>query len=237
MEQNFDLELKEEIEEIKDLDEFERIGDSRYLNHSNENARLLWAFYRPSGSHISQLNDSSIDVAIMAFNHSRLTPFKRFKAVNPKVIESQKYRNRVRNRARMLFRALVDDDLSELIEVLELYPIYTTLACNQMINGRKYVNTPSNLTSASKFLEFAKEEISEEFLSAFFEKLRQIKPLKLEELKSFIKELSQVELNEIILNYYRSEIDIWIKKSNLALLQKKAIENLVKTNIYYEKKL
>ncbi|WP_294893476.1 MULTISPECIES: hypothetical protein, partial [unclassified Sulfuricurvum] len=136
METSSTLTYREHIEALKDDLDFEEQGDAIYLEHSDDEARLLWAFHRPSGSHPIQVGDPNTDVAIMAFNHSRLGALERFIRLNPAVIDNHDLRRHIRNRSRMLFRALVDNDFSELLEVLRLFPVFMDQACDQMVHGR-----------------------------------------------------------------------------------------------------
>ena len=131
----YELNYKDEIEALQDDGDFETKGDAKYLEHEDDEARLQWAFYRPSGSHPKQVSDKNVMVAIMAFNHSRLGSLERFDLLNPQVIEDERLRVKIRNRSRMLFRAMIDDDFNELVVVLEKYPVFMDLAYDQMING------------------------------------------------------------------------------------------------------
>ena len=72
MEELFNLTYKQEVEELKEEDDFEAIGDEKYLNHPDMEARLYWAFCRPNGSCEIQIQDIDPLVSIMAFNHSKL---------------------------------------------------------------------------------------------------------------------------------------------------------------------
>lgn len=218
---DIDSKYREEIEKIKDLPNFEELGDSIFLNHSDFEARLLWAFYRPAGSHNTLVSDEVPEVAIMAFNHSRLAPLERFSIVNPKVINDDICRNKIRNRARMLFRALVDSDFIDLIKVLELYPIYTSLACDQLINGRKYTETKVDLYSATKFLNII--DINENILDALYDKLPNIEEMQLSEIKDFLSTLE--DKHKLIQNFYIDRVNIFLTKSNLHPLQKSIITN------------
>jgi hypothetical protein len=136
METSSTLTYREHIELLKDDLDFEEQGDAIYLYHEDDEARLLWAFHRPSGSHPVQVADPNTDVAIMAFNHSRMGAYERFTRLNPTVIADPKLRNHIRNRSRMLFRALVDNDFTELLMTLDFAPVFLDQACDQMINGR-----------------------------------------------------------------------------------------------------
>ena len=48
METSFTLTYKEEIEALKEYANFEELGDNKYMFHEDDEARLEWAFYRPS---------------------------------------------------------------------------------------------------------------------------------------------------------------------------------------------
>ena len=67
----YDLSYKDEIEALKDEPDFESRGDALYLYHEDDEARLEWAFYRPSGSHPEQVSDKNVMVSIMAFKIGR----------------------------------------------------------------------------------------------------------------------------------------------------------------------
>jgi len=96
MEELFNLTYKDEVEAIKDEENFEALGDEKYIFHVDMEARLYWAFCRPSGSHPNQIKDPHPLVSIMAFNHSRLGALERFKILNPQVIENEELRKKIR---------------------------------------------------------------------------------------------------------------------------------------------
>ena len=98
---------KEEVEELKEEDDFEALGDEKYLNHPDMEARLYWAFCRPNGSCEAQIQDSAPLVSIMAFNHSKLNAFRRFSLLHKEVIENSNLRVKIKKRTRMLFRSLM----------------------------------------------------------------------------------------------------------------------------------
>ena len=167
MEELFSLKYKDEVEKLKDEDDFESLGDDRYINHEDFEARLYWAFCRPSGSVEAQIEDEHPLVSIMAFNHSKLGALKRFTLLHKDVVPDDELRKKIRNRARMLFRDLVDNDFSELNKVLDLVPIYIDVAVNQLINGRKWNDIVADPVEATIFLKKAKDYIDEPFLEAF----------------------------------------------------------------------
>lgn len=104
MEELFSLKYKDEVEKLKDEDDFESLGDERYIKHEDFEARLYWAFCRPSGSVEAQIQDEHPLESIMAFNHSKLTALKRFTLLHKDVVADDELRKKIRNRSRMLFR-------------------------------------------------------------------------------------------------------------------------------------
>ncbi|MDD2357967.1 MAG: hypothetical protein PHX13_08650 [Thiovulaceae bacterium] len=218
----YELNYKDEIEALQDDGDFEAKGDLQYLDHEVDEARLQWAFYRPSGSHPKQVSDKNVLVAIMAFNHSRLRPLERFSIVNPQVILDDTLRIKIRNRSRMLFRAMVDDDFKELVSVLEKYPVFMDLAYDQMINGRIWNETYADPYAASRFLELAGKRVDEKLIAGLKRRLQPLKSFNADEAKNYLELLnSQVQkLHNIIKAHYVKEFEDWMKHTSLHPLQK-----------------
>ena len=221
METLFTLTYREHIEILKDDLDFEEQGDAIYLYHEDDEARLLWAFHRPSGSHPVQVGDRNTEVAIMAFNHSRLGALDRFTQLNPEVIKNPDLRRHIRNRSRMLFRALVDNDFSELLEVLTLFSVFLNQACDQMINGRIWNEHYASPLRASQFLDFAHEHINEKLTEGVIRRLRPLKHQTFDEVKGLLSELvGQVQkLHLVIKVHYVKEFETWMKSEKLHPLQ------------------
>lgn len=215
------LTYREHIETLKDDLDFEEQGDAIYLNHEDDEARLLWAFHRPSGSHPHQVGDPNTEVAIMAFNHSRLVALERFTRLNPQVIENPDLRRHIRNRSRMLFRALVDNDFVELLEVLRLFPVFIDQACDQMINGRIWNENFASPLRASQFLEMADAYVDEKLCKGVLRRLKPVKELTFDEAKALLSELvDQVQkLHDVIKAHYTAEFERWISREKLHPLQ------------------
>jgi len=230
MEEVFNLKYKDEVEELKDKENFELLGDKKYLNHLDMQARLYWAFCRPSGSCGEQIQDRDPIVSIMAFNHSRLRPLKRFQLLHKKVIEDDNLRIKISNRSRMLFRDLIDNDFTELNQVLKLVPQFLPLAIDQLINGRLWNDIVANDLEVTKFLDTAKNFTDEKLINALPRKLQSFEEFEIGELKDFLNEkIVQKELlDSKILNFYIKQVKIWLKNNDLHLLQKKSIESLMK---------
>jgi len=215
------LTYREHIENLKDDLDFEVQGDAIYLHHEDDEARLLWAFHRPSGSHPVQVADRNTDVAIMAFNHSRLGAYERLRCLNPNVIDDPELRNHIRNRSRMLFRALVDNDFTELLMTLEFAPVFLDQACDQMINGRIWNEHYASPLRASQFLALACEQINDKLVEGVIRRLRPLKHQTFDEAKGLLSELvSQAQkLHLKIKEHYVDEFEQWIATEKLHPLQ------------------
>jgi hypothetical protein len=218
----YELNYKDEIEALQEESNFEAQGDLKYLYHEDDEARLQWAFYRPSGSHPAQVSDKNVIVAIMAFNHSRLRPLERFNIVNPQVIADEKLRIKIRNRSRMLFRAMVDDDFKVLVAVLEKYPVFIDLAYDQMINGRIWNEFYADPVCASTFLELTQKSADEKLIAGLKRRLQPIKSFNVDEAKRYLEllNLQAQNLHKIIKVHYVKEFESWMSHINLHPLQK-----------------
>ena len=232
MEELFNLTYKDEVEAIKAEENFEALGDNKYIFHEDMEARLYWAFCRPSGSHPDQIKDPHPLVSIMAFNHSRLGALERFKIINPEVIQNDELRKKIRNRTRMLFRDLVDNDFTELNEVLQLVPVFLPVAIDQLINGRLWNDIVANEIEMSKFIKRVQEnedtQIDENLLEALYRKLADFDEFEGGELKEYLNTLLEQKENidKIILEYYKEKTFEYTLESDLHILQKKGLEKL-----------
>ena len=224
-----ELNYKEEIEALRDDPAFEAKGDALYLYHRDDSARLEWAFYRPSGSHPDQVSDQNPIVSIMAFNHSRLGAYDRFTRLHPDVIEKEHLRTKVRNRSRMLFRAMVDDDLTELIKVLEFAPVFLDTACDQMINGRIWNENYADLEAASAFISLVDEKMDKDLSEGIKRRLQPIRKYSYEEAKKYLDVLVSLaqNLHSFIKRHYADEYEIWLDRTSLHPLQRIALQKQV----------
>ena len=229
MEELFNLTYKEEVEELKEEDDFEALGDEKYLNHPDMEARLYWAFCRPNGSCEAQIQDIEPLVSIMAFNHSKLNAFKRFSLLHKEVIENPNLRVKIKNRTRMLFRSLIDDDFKELNKVLDIVPVFLDVAVDQLKNGRKWNDIFANEIEATIFIQRARDFIDDNFKEALFYKLKDVSEFNQDELKEHLEYLIQnkKQIDILILEHYKEEVEKWSDKSSFHLLQKMAIKKLV----------
>jgi hypothetical protein len=222
MDTSYILTYKEEIEELRELPDFEEKGDARYINHPDDEARLEWAFYRPSGSHPDQVSDKNVMVSIMAFNHSRLGALERFTRLHKDVVMDERLRVKVRNRSRMLFRAMVDDDFRELVAVLEICPVFLDLACDQMVNGRIWNDSFADPVAASKFLYLAGNNADARLLEGLTRRLQPVKHFGVDEARVYLQNLcNQVQnLHLFIKMHFVSSYEMWMEHTTLHPLQK-----------------
>lgn len=220
---------KVEIEALSDHDDFEALGDERYLTHFDNEARLLWAFYRPSGSHPLQVSDEDPRVAIMAFNHSRLGAYERFSRLNPVVITTPQLRHQIRNRSRMLFRALVDNDFTELVAVLEKFPLFMEQACDQMIHGRIWNETYARLDAATKFIIMAQPFWNDTLHQGVLRRLPPLERMNFDQCKEFFLRVCHQaqELHCMIRDYYAQAMVERMKDEDLHPLQRLTIEKKI----------
>lgn len=229
MDELINLKYQEEVEKLKEDSNFEALGDAKYTYHEDMEARLYWAFCRPSGSSDAQILDPHPLVSIMAFNHSRLEALKRFQLLHKDVIVKDELRTKIRNRTRMLFRDLVDNDFRELNLVLKIVPVFLDVAIDQLIYGRKWNEIVADDIEASLFLDRVGEKANKLFYEAFFAKLTNFEEFEIGELKEFlIEKLAHKEhLHSEILAHYKMQGELWLENSNSHILQKKVIEGLI----------
>jgi hypothetical protein len=161
-------------------------------------------------------------VSIMAFNHSRLGALERFTLVNKEVVNNDRLRVKIRNRSRMLFRAMVDDDFKELVEVLELYPVFADLACDQMINGRIWNENYADPAAASKFLTMIGEGADAKLLEGVARRLQPVKNLSVDEAKTYLQQLTDQaqNLHLYVKAHFAKAFEKWMERTSLHPLQK-----------------
>ena len=129
----------------------------------------------------------------------------------------------------MLFRSLIDDDFVELNKVLDIVPVFLDVAVDQLKNGRKWNDIFANEIEATIFINRAVDYIDESFKEALFYKLKDVSELSLDEVKEHLEYLIQnkTQIDILILEHYKKEVQKYNDKSNLHLLQKMAITKLI----------
>ena len=227
MDEEFDLAFKGEIESLRESPNFEELGDAMFLAHPDRKARATWAFYRPSGSHPSQIEDEDVFVSIMAFNQSRLGALDRFSKLHPDVLKDEKLRVMIEKRARMLFRAMADDNFCEMAAALARFDVYIPLAIDQICNGRmlnEEFEVDVDMECLSRFLDIIGAP-SEKLESALKARLKKINNLTPQEIVTFYKSLKskKEKLHAFLIKRFNDELDDYIRQNQLHILQKTAI--------------
>jgi hypothetical protein len=122
----------------------------------------------------------------------------------------------------MLFRAMVDDDFKELVEVLKKYPVFMDLAYDQMIHGRIWNEKYADVVAASEFLVLAEDVLDEKLEKGVQRRLQPLSAFSTDEAKLFLEELTtQVQkLHNLIKSYYVKEFELWMAQTSLHPLQK-----------------
>ncbi len=226
MEKLSDSLFKQRIEDLKESKDYEQEGDRLFLNHPKKEARLLWAFYRPSGSHPSQIEDKDLEVSAMAFNHSRLTPLKRIQKL-PRDLLTKEHIIKINNRMRMLFRSLVDSDFKELVAVLREFPSLSSYAIHQVIYGRRILEVDADVEALSQFLEIVGLD-NPQVIEAVFERVVDFEQIKIQDLKEFLHLLKHKKIHPVLLEYIRQKLDEFSDKHSLHTLQRKRLQTLLK---------
>jgi len=229
MEKLSDSPYREQIEKLKGNSNFEKEGDRLFLEHPDREARLLWAFHRPSGSHPRQIEDRDILVSAMAFNHSRLSPYERIKRVHKDLLTCE-HIIKINNRMRMLFRALTDDDFKELVQILTEFPYLKPFAINQTINGRRILEINADIEALTSFMEMVNLD-NKKLLESLFARVGAIEDMEKEELKEFIKDLKGKKVHLLLVEYIEKEIEKYSDKYSLHILQRKTLQKLLKESL------
>ncbi len=222
------LSYREYIESIKEDPLFLEKGDEKFLEHPDKEARLLWAFHRPAGSHPSQVSDEDIEVSIMAFNHSRLAPYERLTRLNKAVLENEKLIVKIKNRTRMLFRSLVDEDFTELVKVLKEFPVLKPFALDQVVMGRRMNETEGDIEALGEFLDLIKDNLTDEIKEGVFQRLPNFEDMDVPDLKSVIESYREKNIHLLLISQIKKEIEKWMERNSLHTLQKKQIEKLTR---------
>lgn len=230
MNQNINEQYKSIIESLEDRADFEQEGDRLFLNHNDPEARILWAFHRPGGSHPDQIRDADPLVSAMAFNNSLLGALERFRLLHPDVLKDPILLKKISNKSRMLFRSLVDEDFRELVEVLNEFPMFLSLAIHQLIHGRKWKEDRADPIAASRFLKLAESEMNDQAYEGLASRLPAVPDGDLKHLTEWIDDLIQIkpELHPWIRSTFQEQIHKELERRNLHTLQKLAIEKKLK---------
>jgi len=120
-----------------------------------------------------------------------------------------------------LFQVLIDQNLSDLVNVLEHYPKYTQWVCEHFRYAYSYSENEANIGSASKLLFLGEPYFSKQFVRNVIRKLPKLDDLDIKEISEFLLKLEEEHRNwhPIIINHYCDAIMQSIEQLNLHPLQ------------------
>ncbi len=102
------------------------------------------------------------------------------------------------------------------------------VAIDQLKTGRKWNDIKADEIEATKFIKRSSEFIDNEYKESLFLKLQDFEEYDESELKEFLQEIEEKKdkIDSLILEYYNQKVKVWIKHSDIHILQKKVIEKL-----------
>ena len=134
---------------------------------------------------------------------------------------SEPHWRRISKNTVTLFQVLIDQDLTDLVNVLEHYPRYTEWVCEHFRYAYSYSENSADIDAASRLLYLGEPYFSKQFVRNLVRKLPKLEHSSLEELQSFVSLLkTNHELwHPIITNYYCEAVTEYTCLHNLHPLQ------------------
>jgi hypothetical protein len=123
---------------------------------------------------------------------------------NDRFEPSEPHWRRISKNTVTLFQVLIDQDLTDLVNVLEHYPRYTEWVCEHFRYAYSYSENSADIDAASRLLYLGEPYFSKQFVRNLVRKLPKLENHAREELQSFVSSLkTHHELwHPIIVNYY-----------------------------------
>lgn len=124
-----------------------------------------------------------------------------------------------------LFQVLIDQDLSDLVNVLEHYPRYIEWVCEHFRYAYSYSENSADIDAASRLLYLGEPYFSKQFVRNLVRKLPKLEHATLGELQIFVQEIKtyQEKWHPIIINHYCEAVEEYTDSYNLHPLQKIAL--------------
>lgn len=136
---------------------------------------------------------------------------------------------KMHKRTATLFGVLIDKDLRELVFVLRHYKEYIKVACDHFRYLYNYSEQTADIYAASELLSMSEGYHQKQFVRNLLNKLERIDTYDVVQLKAFIHQLidTQERLHPIIVSFYKESIIDTMNKTNIHILQRKALEKLL----------
>lgn len=122
--------------------------------------------------------------------------------------ENEPHWRRISKNTITLFQVLIDQDLSDLVNVLKHYPQYTEWVCEHFRYAYSYSENYADIESASTLLFMGEEYFSKQFVRNVIRKLPNSEHMSLEELTKFATMIAQehaswhpIVTNHLITNF------------------------------------
>lgn len=124
-----------------------------------------------------------------------------------------------------LLFALMDQDLTELVKVLERFPAYIPLACEHFRYSYSYNEIEADVFAASRLMELCEPYATNQFVRNVLAKLKKIEDYDSSQMKAFVDFLfdNKERLHGIVAAHYAKKIEQWITSNNIHPLQKAAL--------------
>lgn len=124
-----------------------------------------------------------------------------------------------------LFQVLIDQDLTDLVNVLQHYPRYTEWVCEHFRYAYSYSEKSADIDAASELLYLGEPYFSKQFVRNLVRKLPKLESSTLNELQSFIEDLkrSHASWHPVITNHYCEAVDEYTLKNSMHPLQRIAL--------------
>lgn len=121
-----------------------------------------------------------------------------------------------------LFQVLIDQDLSDLVNVLKHYPQYTEWVCEHFRYAYSYSENEADIDATSQLLFLGEEYFSKQFVRNVVRKLPKTDEMSVEELAKLALHVEQNHSgwHPIVTNYLCDNVTRTLNKSNLHPLQR-----------------
>lgn len=130
-----------------------------------------------------------------------------------------------------LFQVLIDQDLSDLVNVLRHYPRYTEWVCEHFRYAYSYSENAADIDAASELLQLGEPYFTAQFVRNLVRKLPRIDDLDLDALKTFADKIAREHSawHPIITNHYCDEVSHHVDELRLHPLQRIALVGKLNT--------
>lgn len=124
-----------------------------------------------------------------------------------------------------LFQVLIDQDLSDLVNILKHYPRYVEWVCEHFRYAYSYSENEADIDAASQLLFMGETHFSKQFVRNVVRKLPKLDEMELEELGTFTRRIGSCHKawHPIITNHYCDTLSETLARLSLHPLQRIAL--------------